>query len=385
MDRNEDIWMPKAKRSPMLSRKGRIGGGLLAGAAGLSAIGLALTTGGAQLPSLLTAAKGAQPARLTSTLDSSSKPAGGTTAGSSDSDQSDLRPTSSAAGSTSSGVKSSSPTAGSAQAEPKDPAGSEGSHTDLSGTVGTVGSESFPLTEGGGTTVTVDNGAATRYTQTAPAVVSEATAGTWIVAKGTRASDGSLAATALSIVPAPPSSAGSDWSSASASNSSSKDSSPYVSGKVTDNNGGILTVTTRGGSQTVTTATTPSTAVTKTTIVGFSDLKSGDTVQVDGVVNSDGTVAAHSVNIGVTPAVAGHQGDDAYGSGRGEDPQASTGGSNTSSSAKGSSTSSSNSSSASDHQGSQGAGSGASRGEQSGSNYGGRQDGSGSGGGSGQG
>ncbi|HVA43453.1 MAG TPA: hypothetical protein VNF50_08225 [Acidimicrobiales bacterium] len=202
MDRNEDIWMPKAKRSPMLSRKGRIGGGLLAGAAGLSAIGLALTTGGAQLPSLLTAARGAQPARLTSTLDSSSKPAGGTTAGTSNSEQSDLRPTS--------------PVAGSAQAEPKDPAGAEGSHTDLSGTVGAPGTASFPVTESGGTTVTVDTGAATRYTQTAAAVVSEATAGTWIVAKGSKASDGSLAATALSIVPAPPSSAGSDWSSASA-------------------------------------------------------------------------------------------------------------------------------------------------------------------------
>ena len=190
----------------------------------------------------------------------------------------------------------------------------------VSGTVGTVAAPNFTVNESSGSSTTVVTSTDTHYALTATAPVSDATPGSFVVAKGTRASDESLAATALSILPG--TGQGTGWSGPSGSNNtgSNKASSnnasggwngpgsgwgggSYAAGVVQSNSAGTLTLSDGRGTQSVTTS--GSTTVTKTSSVGFSSVTAGEAVTVLGKPAGTDTVDAFVVSLGMTPAVMG--------------------------------------------------------------------------------
>ncbi len=181
-----------------------------------------------------------------------------------------------------------------------------------SGTVASVGSTSFTLTPSSGTpesgsAITVDTSARTNFTQTTTANVSDASSGTFAVVTGTRASDGSLAAGAIAIVPAPPrqtTTPTTDNDSGDGDHDAGDADAPrnsFAFGEVTSNTSGTVTLATREGTQTVT--TTSSTVVTSTVKAGFSSVGTGDAVSVVGHAGGQATIEAFIVNLGVEPAV----------------------------------------------------------------------------------
>ena len=186
----------------------------------------------------------------------------------------------------------------------------------VSGTVGTVAAPNFTVNESGGGAVTVVTSTETHYALTETAPVSDATAGSFVVAKGTRTSDGSLAATALSILPG--ASSGIGWSGPGGSNNTGSNNasggwsgpgtrwgggSTYAAGVVQSNSAGTLTLSDGTGTQSVTTS--GSTTVTETNSAGFSSVAPGEAVTVLGKPAGSATVDAFVVSLGVTPAVTG--------------------------------------------------------------------------------
>jgi hypothetical protein len=155
----------------------------------------------------------------------------------------------------------------------------------VAGTVATVNGANFTVTTPGGTT-TVDTNGSTTFTQTVTGSVSDAAVHDTVAIEGTRAADGSLGADTI-------------WVSAAGSNNPmprfhGTTNGPFVYGKVTANNGSVITV----GSQKVT--TTPATKVWKNGAASIHDVKVGVTVEVSGT-DSNSVVQATRMNIGQLP------------------------------------------------------------------------------------
>lgn len=180
----------------------------------------------------------------------------------------------------------------------------------VAGKVASIGATGFTvIVPGSSVAKSVLTSASTDFVETGSGPVSDATAGSEVLAFGMRQADGSLAAMNLTILPAIQlptlAPAVNSMMSALPSMPSSGpisqfldglDKLPVVFGTVTANDGGTLTVTTPAGPQTVTTS--GSTVVSATTIVGLSAVTVGADVQAVGLVGTDGTVTAKFVHIG---------------------------------------------------------------------------------------
>ncbi len=158
----------------------------------------------------------------------------------------------------------------------------------VSGVVTSIDSTaaSFVVTKHSGKTVTVATTERTSFVKTVPATVAEAVVGAFVVARGDRPDDSSLAAEKLAIIQTTP-----------APRAKSRDDK--VAGTVVSNDGSTLTVDTDGDAtadETVT--TTADTAVTRTHSTTFAALATGDLVRVKGRRAENGTFVARSVSIG---------------------------------------------------------------------------------------
>lgn len=172
------------------------------------------------------------------------------------------------------------------------------SGTAPSGSVTSLSGSSFVVSDAG-TTTTIDLVSGTTYQDTTAATVADITVGNYVEATGAVSSSGTLDATALAIVPTPP-------SFVATSEVTSTPSGELYFGRVISDTGGIVRITTSEGTKAISTAS--ATTVTKTTTASLSDLKVGDTVEINGPENTNGTYDAHQINIGLQPAVVGQPG-----------------------------------------------------------------------------
>ncbi len=162
-------------------------------------------------------------------------------------------------------------------------------------TVSSVSGDTITAKQGNGTSVTVHTTSSTRYERAGKTVdSSQVKSGTQISVQGTHNSDGSIAASVISIV------------------------LPHADGKITKISGSTITVSEGNSTKTVqVSASTTYDKVTRgsngptTSAASLSDLKVGTYIDAEGSQNSDGSIAAEAVHI--EPAFAGG----AHGPGKG--------------------------------------------------------------------
>ncbi len=157
-------------------------------------------------------------------------------------------------------------------------------------TVSSVSGNTITAKQSDGTSVTIHTTSSTRYTRAGKTVdSSQVKAGTQIAVRGTRNSDGSIAASVVSIV------------------------LPHAQGQITQISGSTITVSSRGGTQTIhVSASTTYDTVTRgsngptSSAASLSDLKVGTYIEAEGSQNSDGSLAAEAVHILPAPSAGGH-------------------------------------------------------------------------------
>lgn len=157
-------------------------------------------------------------------------------------------------------------------------------------TVSSVSGNTITAKQSDGTSVTIHTTSSTRYTRAGKTVdSSQVKAGTQIAVQGTRNSDGSIAASTVNIV------------------------LPHAQGKITQISGSTITVSSRGGTQTIhVSASTTYDTVTRgsngptSSAASLSDLKVGTYIEAEGSQNSDGSLAAEAVHILPAPSAGGH-------------------------------------------------------------------------------
>ncbi|HEV8192180.1 MAG TPA: DUF5666 domain-containing protein, partial [Ktedonobacterales bacterium] len=145
-------------------------------------------------------------------------------------------------------------------------------------TVSTVSGNTITAKQGDGTTVTVHTTSSTRYERAGKSVdSSQVKSGTQIAARGTRNSDGSIAASVISII------------------------LPHADGKITQISGSTITVSNRRGTETIhVSSSTTYDKVTRgsngptSSAATLSDLKVGTYIAAEGRQNSDGSIAAEA-------------------------------------------------------------------------------------------
>jgi Domain of unknown function (DUF5666) len=148
-------------------------------------------------------------------------------------------------------------------------------------TVSSVSGGTITAKQGDGTSVTVHTTSSTRYERAGKTVdSSQVKSGTQISVQGTKNSDGSFAATVISIV------------------------LPQADGKITQISGSTITVSERNGTKTIhVTSSTTYDKVTRgssgptTSSASLSDLKVGTYIDAEGSQNSDGGINAEAVHI----------------------------------------------------------------------------------------